>query len=114
MKDDSAPKASVITPFRLTSKEAEKRVHKIAQTSGRVLFDVRATKEMVERDTTDAQRLEVLRAGRADGNSVQTETGEWQCTMKKPLKGGRVLGVVVVLLQSQRLFVLRLEVAGHQ
>jgi hypothetical protein len=113
MEDNSTPKANVLA-FRLTSKEAEKRVHRISQTSGRVLFDVRATKEMTERDTTDAQCLEVLRAGQVDGDPVQTETGEWKCTMKKPLKGGRVLGVVVVLLRTQRLFVVSLEVAGHQ
>jgi hypothetical protein len=113
MVDESTPSAAILE-FRLTPREAEKRVRKIAQNSGRVLFDVDATKEMVERDTTDAQCLEVLRAGSVDGVPVQTETGEWQCTMKKALKGGRVLGVVVALLKSQRLFVQRLEIAGRQ
>jgi hypothetical protein len=113
MADESAPSAAILV-FRLTPREAERRVRKIAQNSGRVLFGVDATKEMIERDTTDAQCLEVLRAGSADGNPFQTATGEWQCTMKKSLKGGRVLGVVVVLLTSQRLFVKGLEVAGRQ
>jgi hypothetical protein len=112
MANDSTPSARILA-FRLTSREAERRVRKVAQKSGRVLFDVDATKEMVERDTTDAQCLEVLRAGSADGDPVETETGEWQCTMKKSLKGGRVLGVVVVLLRSQRLYVKKLEVVGR-
>jgi len=112
MADESTPLGNVLA-FRLTPREAEKRVRKIAERSGRVLFDVDATKEMIERDTTDAQCLEVLRAGRVDGDPVQTETGEWTCTMKRALKGGRVLGVVVVLLISQRLYVKRLEIGGH-
>jgi hypothetical protein len=113
MADESTPSARILK-FRLTTREAEKRVRQIAQTSGRVLFDVDATKEMVDRDTTDAQCLEVLRAGSVDGDPLETESGEWQCTMKKSLKGGRVLGVVVVLLKSQRLFVQGLEIAGRQ
>ena len=112
MTDETKPSAQVLA-FRLTPKEAEKRIRKIALISGRVTVSDDASLEMRRRDTTYAQCLEVLRAGNVDGDPIQTATGEWQCIMRRPLKDGRILGVVVVLRAKETLFVRETELAGR-
>jgi hypothetical protein len=100
---------SVVTNFRLTAREAERRIHKTAEKTEYVIFGDHALERMDERNITDAQVYEVLRTGHVTEQPALTELGEWKCKVTKGLRGGREVGVITIILKNGKLFVKTVE-----
>lgn len=107
MSDDLAPRK--VTPFRLTTALAEKRIRAAAATSGRVIFGNHARERMREREIDDIDVLRILRSGFVVGDPVPAEVGEWKCKIVRQMKGTRDVGVVAILLQSGNVFIKTVE-----
>lgn len=81
----------------------------MANVPGGVTFGNHARERMHEREIDDVDVLRVLRSGYLSGNPDPAEPGEWKCKVTKPIKGARIVGVVVIILRSKRLFVKTVE-----
>lgn len=103
------PATSTVTAFRLTTAQAERRIHEIAKTTANVIFGTHALERMEERGITDAQVFEVLRRGRVSEPLVQTEFGEWKCKITEQLRGRRSVGAVTIFLHNGKLFLKTVE-----
>jgi hypothetical protein len=69
-------KSSVVTYFRLTTREAQRRIHQTAGRTEYVIFGEHALERMEERGITDAHVYEVLRTGHVTEPPALTELGE--------------------------------------
>ena len=98
-----------MTKFRLTLREAERRIHQTAGRTEHVIFGEHALERMEERGITDAQVYEVLRTGHVTEPPALTELGEWKCKIVKQLRGDREAGVITILLKSGKLFIKTVE-----
>ena len=91
--------------------QLEARVRELAQDSRRVRwraqsYDTHVETRMSERDIDDMMMFEVLRSGYLEGDITPGKRpSEWQCRMVKRMKGRRELGVAVVLINNDKLFV---------
>lgn len=95
--------------MKLTAGIAEKRIHTIAQRSEMVITGMHARDRMAEREIDDVDVLRALRRGHVNDPPERTELDEWQCKVVMPMKSGRSIGVVVILLNNGRLFVKTVE-----
>lgn len=77
-----------VTAYRLTVSIAEQRVRKLA-----AHIDV----------------LRALRSGTVSGEPEMTPRGEWKVKMVRQIRGAREVGVVTIILRSERLFIKTVE-----
>ncbi|HXF90178.1 MAG TPA: DUF4258 domain-containing protein [Xanthobacteraceae bacterium] len=98
-----------MTNFRLTAREATRRIHETAKKTEDVIFGTHALDRMEERSITDAQVYEVLRSGDVLEAPALTKRREWQCKVIKQLRGGRSVGVITIILRTGKLFVKTVE-----
>lgn len=69
-----------------------------------------AASRMDWRDITDHMMFEVLRSGYIKGDMEPGKnTGEWKLKMCKKLKGMREIGVVTVVINEEKLFIITVE-----
>jgi len=99
----------VVTEYRLTAAIAEKRIRSLAVSSDTIVWSNHAHDRMEERDIYDVDVLRVLRSGCIAGQPEQTSSGEWKCKMSSPIRGAREVGVVTIILKSNRLFIKTVE-----
>lgn len=98
-----------VARFRLTKAGAQSRIRSVAQDSANLVWSNHARSRMTERGIDDSDVLRVMRGGFVDEDPVQTERGEWQCKITKPIRGGRDAGVVTIILHGGRLFLKTVE-----
>lgn len=107
--DPIAPRQNV-AGYRLTPTIAEKRIKKLAETTGLIRWSVHALERMIEREIFDVDVLRVLRFGTINGNPEPTgRNGEWKCKMVRNVRGSREIGVVLVIFKTDGLFIKTVE-----
>ena len=106
---DKPPKTATVSNYRLTPAVAEKRIKALAIQSENIGWGLHALDRMIQRGIYDVDALRVMRQGFCDGNPERTERGEWKAKMVRRMVGAREIGVVVVILKSNRLFVKTVE-----
>lgn len=94
---------------RLAPDRAERAIRHAAARSENVILGNHARMRMREREIDDLDVLRVLRTGGLVGNPEAAEQGKWKCKMVQRGKGGRDIGVVVIILRDGRLFVKTVE-----
>lgn len=90
---------------RLTSRVAQERIRSSAKVSSNIILGTHAKQQMASREIFRQDVDRTLSAGYIDGDPEPTEYGEWKCKMILPIKGRRDLGVIVILLRGNKLFV---------
>ncbi len=104
------PKKSQIVQFLPKPSALAAMIRQIAQDSGRVGFGDHSVERMEERGITRLDALRVLRFGTIHGSIEQGRSeGEWKCKMVHKSQGSREIGVVTIVIKSQRLFVKTIE-----
>jgi Domain of unknown function (DUF4258) len=103
------PRQRTVTPFRLTPKIAEKRIHDAAADSDNIIFSDHAQDRMEERSIYDVHVLEILQTGHVVEIPTLTEYDEWKCKIVKKLKGAREAGVVTIIMHNGKLFIKTVE-----
>ena len=99
----------VVTEYRLTAAIAQNRIRGLAVKSDTIIWSSHAHERMEEREIYDIDVLRVLRSGLIVGNPELTSTGEWKCKVSSPIRGAREVGVVTIILKSNRLFIKTVE-----
>jgi hypothetical protein len=113
MRRDDPP--NNVATLRPRPSALEALVRKLAQDSANVRwrsqsYETHAESRMLWRDITDKMMFEVLRTGFIKGEiEPGRDPGEWKVKMCKQMKGQREVGVVTVVINSQRLFVKTVE-----
>lgn len=111
---EQKPKRNVV-PFKPRPHEIEKLIRELAKDSSNVKWrskscDMHAEAQMDWRDITDRMMFEVLRTGHLKGEvEAGKYPGEWKAKMVKQMKGNRDVGVVTIVIKSQRLFIKTVE-----
>lgn len=103
------PPLKNVAAYRLTPTIAEKRVRELAATSDSIRWSMHAIERMNEREIFDVDVLRALRIGIIRGLPEKTLNGEWKCKMTYRLRGSRIIGVVVILLRPDGLFIKTVE-----
>jgi hypothetical protein len=106
---DDGSEGSPVVQFRLTAAVATKRIQALAADSGNVDWSVHALDRMSERGIADIEALRVLRMGLVVEQPMLTKFSEWKCKMVRRVGTGRDVGVVVIILRDERLFVKTVE-----
>lgn len=101
--------ARQVVAFRLTAGVAEKRIRELAKETGRIGWSDHARDRMEEREIFDVDALRVLREGHCTEAPEQTPRREWKCKMTKKIRGSREVGVVVVIIRDDRLWIKTVE-----
>ena len=85
-------------------------VHKLALNTGNIGWGKHAQERMLLRGITDKYALDTLRNGMPKGEIVAGQNpGEWKMKMTHRAKGRREVGVVVITVRNERLFVKTVE-----
>ncbi|MBZ9985715.1 DUF4258 domain-containing protein [Mesorhizobium sp. BH1-1-5] len=106
-KDD--PPNSLIA-FAPRAKDFEKRIRTLAAVTKNVRWSQHALDRMAERDITIRVALNVLREGMVVGNVEPGKgVGEWKAKIVHNVKGRRDVGVIAVLVKSNRINVSTVE-----
>ena len=106
----SSPPSQSVARYRLTSGIAEKRIRELAQTTDHIKWSLHALERMEEREIFDVDVLRVLRSGTVRGTPEQTpREGEWKCKMVRNIRGSRQIGVVLIILKKDGLFIKTVE-----
>ncbi len=88
----------------------EKTIRLLAEDSMNILWKVHSEDRLDERGISKLDALRVLQRGDIDGEIVPGKyPGEWKCKVVDRIKANRDVGVVTVVLNSQRLFVITVE-----
>lgn len=96
--------------FRPRRSELERRIRELARGDETIIWGEHSLERSDERDITIRDGLTVLRTGFLDDDIVPGEfPGEWKGKMTKPMKGRREIGVVVVVIRDEMLFVKTME-----
>jgi Domain of unknown function (DUF4258) len=103
-------RAPIVLHFRPLPSQMLDLVQKIAKDSGCVYFGPHSQDRMEERGISTLDALRVLRTGDIKG-SVEPgkNTGEWKCKIVKQMKGTREIGVVTLVVNAGRLFIITVE-----
>lgn len=97
-------------PFKPPRGRLEKRIREIAKDDEKITWSDHAFDRIDERDITIRDALTVLLTGLIDGEIEQGRSlGEWKCKMTKRMKGRREIGVVVIIIKDEELFVKTVE-----
>lgn len=99
----------VVASYRLTAGMAEKRIRGLALETENIRWGIHALDRMTERGIFDVLVLRVVRNGSCPENPVLTERGEWKAKMVCRVAGARDVGVVVVILKANKLFIKTVE-----
>jgi hypothetical protein len=106
---------SVVVQFKPRPSVLEKTIRLLALDSRNVRwkassYETHAESRMDWRDITDKMMFDVLRTGFLKGEIEPGRSpGEWKAKMVKQMKGNREVGVVTVVINSQRLFIKTVE-----
>jgi hypothetical protein len=106
---------SVVVQFKPRPSDLEKTIRFLALDSRNVRwkassYETHAESRMEWRDITDRMMFDVLRTGFLKGEIEPGRTpGEWKAKMVKQMKGNREVGVVTIVINSQRLFIKTVE-----
>jgi len=109
------PLAALLVPFKPRVSELEKTIRTLATDSRNVrwraqVYETHAESRMDWRDITDRMMFDVLRTGFIRGDIEPGKNpGEWKAKMVKQMKGTREVGVVTIVINSQRLFIKTVE-----
>ena len=106
---DVAPKPAKVAIYRLTTAMAEKRIKALAAKTENIGWGFHALERMDERGIYDVDVLRVLREGACLGEPEPTLQQEWKTKMVRKMRGAREVGVVVIILRPNRLFVKTVE-----
>lgn len=97
-------------PFRMRHDRALAIVRRLAVDTAKIQWGIHAFERMLERDISDLMAVEVLRGGHIRGPIVPGRSpGEWKLKIARQIKGRRELGVIVVIMREERLFVKTVE-----
>jgi Domain of unknown function (DUF4258) len=90
--------------------QAEKLIRQLAANTSNIRWSAHALERMPERGIPDVVAVEVLRTGFVKGEvEPGSNPGEWKAKMSKEVKGRREVGVVTIIVRSERLFVKTVE-----
>jgi hypothetical protein len=107
MPDTTPPKRM---DFRPRPEMIRDLVRRLAADTKNIAWSRHALERMPERDITDEMAVSVLRAGWPEGPiEAGNHPGEWKVKMVKEIRGRREVGVVVITIRSERLFVKTVE-----
>lgn len=85
-------------------------VRRLASDAGNIRWSEHCLARMEERGITDRTAVEVLRHGDLKGNLEPGQSpGEWKLKMVRAVRGRREVGVVVVTLRNEKIFVKTVE-----
>jgi hypothetical protein len=85
-------------------------IRTLAQDTANIEWRTRAQERMPERDITDKMALDVLRKGHQKGPiEPGRHMGEWKVKLVLEMRGGREVGVVVVVAGNVKLRVITVE-----
>jgi hypothetical protein len=107
--------SSVVVQFKPRPSELEKTIRSLSADSKNVRwkstsYETHAESRMEWRDITDKMMFDVLRTGFIKGDIEPGKNpGEWKAKMAKQMKGLREVGVVTIVINSQRLFIKTVE-----
>ena len=113
MQKPSSP--PVVVQFKPRPSELERTIRSLALDSKNVRwkaksYESHAESRMEWRDITDRMMFDVLRTGMLKGEiEPGLYPGEWKAKMVKQMKGTREVGVVTIVINSQRLFIKTVE-----
>src|SRR5262245_7246627 len=95
-----------VASLRLSAARAQARIRELAQNADNVEWSVHALERMSEREIYDRDVLKVLRKGYVEDPPEEgINAGEWKCKTVLKVRGGRVAGVVTIILRNGRLLV---------
>ncbi|MBM3555474.1 MAG: DUF4258 domain-containing protein [Alphaproteobacteria bacterium] len=94
---------------RISAPGLERRIRTLAGDTANIDWSLHALDRMEERGILDVDALRVLRQGSISSMPTKTGTGEWKCKMTKMLRGQREVGVVTIVLRTDRLFIVTVE-----
>jgi glycine cleavage system H lipoate-binding protein len=98
-----------VVEIRLTAARARELVRSISNDTANVQFTQHAQERMRERDIVDVDVFRVLRNGYVDDDPTQLEHDRWQCKVTLKIRGGRVAGVVTIILMRGKLRIRTVE-----
>jgi len=98
-----------VAEIRLTAARARELVRSIASDTANIQFTQHAQERMHERDIVDVDVFRVLRGGYVDDDPTPLEHDKWQCKVTLKIKGGRVAGVVTIILLKGKLRIRTVE-----
>lgn len=102
---DSSPQPNL----RVLSSSLLSKIRRLATHSKNIRWSAHAQGRMEQRGIFATDALRILRSGELKGDPELTERGELKCKLVRQLRGGRVAGVVVVMLRNDHLFVKTVE-----
>jgi hypothetical protein len=106
--EESSP--TKVSKLRLTARGAQARVHEISQDSGNLIWTTHISEQMEARGIDADAVLRILRRGEVDDDPVEgTNSGEWKLKITHKLTGGRVAGVVTVIVADKKLILITAE-----
>jgi hypothetical protein len=111
-----APLPATISPpantveFKPRPETLRTLVHKLSVTTANIAWGRHAQERMTLRGITDKYALDALRHGMVKGEiQAGSNPGEWKVKMTHRAKGRREVGVVVIAVRNERLFVKTVE-----
>ena len=108
-QDDQTPLNKAL-PFKPRRSELEKRIRELAKNDESIIWGDHSMERSDDRDITIRDGLTVLRSGYLDGDIEPGDNpGEWKGKMTKAMKGRREIGVVVIVIRNESLFVKTVE-----
>lgn len=99
-----------VRQFRPRPNVIEKRIHDLSADSVNVSWDKHTRQRMAERDISDVMIFDTLRSGFIKGDVIPGKNPEeWVAKLVKEQRGRREVGVVTVVIQNARLFIVTVE-----
>jgi hypothetical protein len=96
--------------FRPRPQTIRDLICRLAADTRNIAWSVHAQQRMTERDIIDRVAVDVLRTGFLEGPiEPGTKPGEWKAKMVKEVRGRREVGVVVITIRNEKLFVKTVE-----
>ena len=106
---DKVPGKGVVT-YGLRAVNAQRRIHELAQDTGNIVWTHHIRARMEERGIDADAVLRVLRGGDVEEEPTEADVpGDWKVKIVLKLGTGRVAGVALVLMQSNRLVLMTAE-----
>lgn len=97
-------------PVKLRQKQAEVLIRRISEDTRNIIFGNHATDRMEERGITPNEVIQVLKKGHVYDMPVPgKKKSEWKCKVERHARGNRDIGVVTIIMQEQRLFLVIIE-----
>ncbi|WP_371931231.1 DUF4258 domain-containing protein [Nioella sp. MMSF_3534] len=95
-----------VLPLRQRPHEFLRIVRRLAEDSTNIAWSEHARERFSERGITNRMALSVLRSGYISGDIVPgNRPGEWKAKLLYQIPGRREMGVVMILVKENRIFV---------